>query len=139
VDLVIDETLERRWGSKIRKRGHYRDRALSSKERRVEPPWGALDREGRSSEPALDHAEMGIAVLVRARDDSPRVSERLGKRHKTIAMWAHQMIRLVHRWLPEREIKLLGDTAYRVLELGLHAKTRAADADHHWPLGCRAP
>src|SRR5690242_12303449 len=30
VDLVIYETLERRWGSKISKRGHYRDSALSS-------------------------------------------------------------------------------------------------------------
>jgi len=38
VDLVIDETLERRWGSKIRKRGHYRDSALSSPERSVSSP-----------------------------------------------------------------------------------------------------
>ena len=38
VDLVIDETLERRWGSKIRKRGHYRDSALSSRERSVSSP-----------------------------------------------------------------------------------------------------
>ena len=30
VDLVIDETLERRWGGQISKRGHYRDSALSS-------------------------------------------------------------------------------------------------------------
>src|SRR5205814_876245 len=28
VDLVINETLERRWGSEISKRGHYRDNAL---------------------------------------------------------------------------------------------------------------
>src|ERR1700740_3060470 len=33
VDLVIDETLERRWGSKINKRGHYRDHARSSRKR----------------------------------------------------------------------------------------------------------
>lgn len=38
VDLVIDETLERRWGSKISKRGHYRDSALSSRERSVSSP-----------------------------------------------------------------------------------------------------
>lgn len=36
VDLVIDETLERRWGSKIIKRGHDRDSLLSSRERKVE-------------------------------------------------------------------------------------------------------
>jgi DDE superfamily endonuclease len=38
LDIVIDETLERRWGSKIRKRGHYRDSALSSHERSVSSP-----------------------------------------------------------------------------------------------------
>ncbi len=65
---------------------------------------------------------MGFAFLVCARYDSQRVSERLGKRHKTIGMWAHQMISLVRRWLPDRSIKLMGDTAYSVLELGLHAQ-----------------
>jgi len=35
VDIVIDETLERRWGRKIAKRGHYRDALQSSKERSV--------------------------------------------------------------------------------------------------------
>jgi len=65
---------------------------------------------------------MGVAVLVCPRHDSQRVSERLGKRHKTIGMWAHQMISLVLRWLPDRPIKLMGDTAYSVLELGLHAQ-----------------
>ena len=38
VDLVIDETLERRWGSKISKGGHYRDSALSSRKRSVSSP-----------------------------------------------------------------------------------------------------
>jgi hypothetical protein len=50
------------------------------------------------------------------------VSEQLGKRHKTVAMWAQQMISLVRRWLPNRSIKLMGDTASSVLELGLHAQ-----------------
>ena len=55
---------------------------------------------------------------------TPEVSQRLGKRHKTIGMWAHQMISLVRRWLPDRSIKLMGDTAYSVLELGLHANAQ---------------
>jgi DDE superfamily endonuclease len=38
LDIVIDETRERRWGAKIRKRGHYRDSALSSHERSVSSP-----------------------------------------------------------------------------------------------------
>src|SRR6266487_918416 len=35
VEIVIDETLERSFGRKINKRGHYRDSLLSSKERSV--------------------------------------------------------------------------------------------------------
>jgi hypothetical protein len=38
LDVVIDETLERRWGAHIRKRGHYRDSALSSRKRSVSSP-----------------------------------------------------------------------------------------------------
>jgi hypothetical protein len=38
LDIVIDETLERRWGPKMRKRGHYRDRACSSHARSVSSP-----------------------------------------------------------------------------------------------------
>ena len=120
VDLVIDETLERRWGSQISKRGHYRDSALSSKERSV-------------SSPGLRWIVMAVVITVPWTKQrwalpflcvlatTPEVSERLGKRHKTIGMWAHQMLSLVRRWLPDREIKLVGDTAYTILELGLHA------------------
>ncbi len=123
VDLVIDGTLERRWGSKISKRGHYRDSALSSRERSV-------------SSPGLRWIVMAVVVTVPWTKQrwalpflcvlatTPEVSARLGKRHKTIAMWAHQMISLVRRWLPDRSIKLLGDTAYSVLELGLHANAQ---------------
>ncbi len=35
VHIAIDETLERRWGRKITKRGHYRDGVQSSKEQSV--------------------------------------------------------------------------------------------------------
>src|SRR5215472_6291380 len=38
LDLVIDETLERRWGAHISKRGHYRDSARSSRQRSVSSP-----------------------------------------------------------------------------------------------------
>ena len=67
---------------------------------------------------------MGVAFLVCAGHDPLRVSERLGKRHKRIAMWAQQMISLVRRWLPDRSIKLLGDPAESRLELGLHANAQ---------------
>jgi len=37
VEIVIDETLERRWGPKISKRGHWRDSLRSSKKHAVSP------------------------------------------------------------------------------------------------------
>lgn len=120
VNLVIDETLERRWGSKISKRGHYRDSALSSKERSVSSPglrWIVVAVVVTLPWTKQRWALPFLCVLA----TTPEVSERLGKRHKTIGMWAHQIISLVRRWLPDREIKLMGDTAYSVLELGLHA------------------
>jgi hypothetical protein len=123
VDLVIDETLERRWGSKISKRGHYRDSALSSRERSVSSPglrWIVLAVVVTLPWTKQRWALPFLCVLA----TTPEVSERLGKRHKTIGMWAQQMVSLIRRWLPDREIKLMGDTAYTVLELGLHAQAK---------------
>lgn len=121
VDLVIDETLERRWGSKISKRGHYRDSALSSRERSVSSPglrWIVMAVVVSLPWTKQRWALPFLCVLA----TTPEVSERLGKRHKTVGMWTHQMISLVRRWLPDRPLKLMGDTAYNVLELGLHAQ-----------------
>jgi hypothetical protein len=69
VDLVIDETLERRWGSKISKRGHYRDRALSSRERSVSSPGLRWIVMAVVVTLPWTRAEMGFAVLVCAGDD----------------------------------------------------------------------
>ncbi len=120
VDLVIDETLERRWGSKISKRGHYRDSALSSRKQSVSSPglrWIVMAVVVSLPWTKQRWALPFLCVLA----TTPEISERLGKRHKTVGMWAHQMISLVRRWLPYRSIKLMGDTAYSILELGLHA------------------
>lgn len=123
VDLVIDETLERRWGSKINKRGHYRDSALSSRERSVSSPglrWIVMAVVVTLSWTKQRWALPFLCVLA----TTPEVSERLGKHHKTVGMWTHQMVSVVRHWLPDRSIKLMGDTAYTVLELGLHAKAQ---------------
>jgi hypothetical protein len=65
LDIVIDETLERRWGAKIRTRGHYRASARSRHERSVSSPglrW-IVDRAGtRGGEGTLDQAALGVAL-----------------------------------------------------------------------------
>jgi len=123
VDLVIDETLERRWGSKISKRGHYRDSALSSRKQSVSSPglrWIVMAVVVTLPWTKQRWALPFLCVLA----TTPEVSEQLGKRHKTVGMWAHQMVSLVRRWRTLRSIKLMGDTAYSILELGLHAQAQ---------------
>src|SRR3954471_15522934 len=87
-------------------RGHYHDSALSSKERSVSSPglrWIVLAVVVSLPWTKQRWALPFLCVLA----TTPDVSEQLGKRHKTIAMWAHQMISLIHRWLPNRRIRLL--------------------------------
>jgi hypothetical protein len=118
LDIVIDETLERRWGAKIRKRGHYRDSALSSRQRSVSSPglrWIVLAVVVQVPRTRQRWALPFLTVLA----TTPEVSQQLGLRHKTLGMRAHQLVSLLRRWLPEVPITLLGDLAYSILELGL--------------------
>ena len=81
VDLVIDETLERRWGSKISKRGHYLDSALSR--RSVSSPdlrWIVMAVVVTLPWTKQRWALPFLCVLT----TTPEVCERLGKRHKTV-------------------------------------------------------
>src|SRR6202049_304522 len=75
VDLVIDETLERRWGSKISKRGQNVASALSSRERSVSSP--GLRRIVMAVVVTLPWTKQRWALpfLCATSDDSLRVSE----------------------------------------------------------------
>jgi hypothetical protein len=118
LELVIDETLERRWGPKISKRGHYRDSALSSRKRSVSSPglrWIVMAVVVTLPWTKQRCALPFLCVLA----TTPAVSTTVGKRHKTVGVWARQMVKLVRRWFPTLPITLLGDTAYSILELGL--------------------
>ena len=50
---------------------------------------------------------------------TPKVSEALKRRHKTLSQLAQQMVMVIRRWLPDVAIKVIGDGAYSVIELGL--------------------
>ena len=81
-----------------------------------------MDCDGSGGDAPLNEAEVGFAFFVRPCHHARRVSEQLGKRHKTVGMWAHQMISEGRAdGAPFHSIKLMGDTAYSVLELGVHA------------------
>src|SRR5437773_5427035 len=98
-------------------RGHDRDSALSSRERSVSSPglrWIVMAVVVTLPWTQQKWALPFLCVLA----TTPEVSEKLGKRHKTVGMWAQQMVSLVRRWLPTVSLKLIGDTAYSILELG---------------------
>lgn len=48
---------------------------------------------------------------------SERYDQERGRRHKTLAQWAGQMIAQVRRWLPERPLVIVADSGYAVLTL----------------------
>lgn len=120
--FVIDETLERRWGLRIHKRGHYRDPLASSRKRSVSTSglrWIVL-----ALVVTLPWTTRCWALpILSVPAPTPQVSARLGLRHKTIAQWARQMLRVVRRWLPNVDMTVLGDQTYSVVELG-HACQR---------------
>jgi hypothetical protein len=115
--LAIDETLERRQGWHITKRGFYRDGVRSTHDHAqisgglrwitlallITPPWTRRC-----------WALPFLSVLA----PTPKVSALLGHRHKTVPELAAQMVALVRRWLPSSPITLVGDGAYSVLDLG---------------------
>jgi len=118
VELVIDETLERRWGRKISKRGHWRDSLASSKGLNVSTSglrWLVLAVVVKLPWSRQAWALPCLSVLL----TTPKVSQVLGQPHKTVAQVAGQMVQWVRRVLPGRRIKLIGDGAYSVIELGL--------------------
>jgi hypothetical protein len=114
--VAIDETLERRRGKKISAKGIYRDPVRSSHSHFVktsalrwvcvallaEIPWAS---------------RVWSLPFLSALAYSERYAEEQGKRHKTLTEWAGQLLLLVRRWYPEREIVAVADGTYASLKL----------------------
>ena len=110
VDIVIDETLERRWGCKLRQRCHWRDSRLSSHQRHVTTSglrWVVMAVVVTLPWTQQRWALPFLSVLA----TTPTVSHELQRRHKTVPRLAQQMVKLVRRWLPTVPLKLIGDNA----------------------------
>ena len=112
----IDETLERRYGKKISARGVYRDPVRSTHETfvkssglrwvcvmvLVEVPWTS---------------RVWALPFLSALAPSERYAAKRGRRHKKITEWAWQMLLVLRRWYPKREIVAVADRAYASLKL----------------------
>ncbi len=81
--FVIDETLERRRGLRLDKRGHYRPLGFQSQADR-EHQRAALDRSDLGCHAALEQRPWALPFLS-VPAPTPQVSERLGLRHRTIS------------------------------------------------------
>jgi hypothetical protein len=114
--LGIDETLERRYGKKISARGIYRDPVRSTHETfvkssglrwvcvmlLVEVPWAS---------------RIWALPFLSALAPSERYAAKRGRRHKKLTEWAWQLLLIVRRWYPQREIVAVADRAYASLKL----------------------
>jgi len=116
VVIGIDDTLERRRGAKIKAKGIYRDPVRSSRSHMVKAS-------GLRWLCAMVLADMPWAgriwalPFLTALCPSERYHQQRGQQHKTLPEWAGQLIGLCHRWLRGREVVVVADSSYAVIEL----------------------
>jgi hypothetical protein len=107
----LDDTIERRWGPKIKARGIYRDPVRSSRKHFVKTSglrWVSLMLLTEIPWAQRIWALPVLTVLA----PSERFSHQAGRRHKSIVDWARQMILQLRRWLPDRTLIIVMDCAY---------------------------
>lgn len=112
----IDETIERRRGMKIAAAGIYRDPVRSSHGHFVKVRglrWICL----HLLVPIPWAGHVWALPFLTALAPSERGSQQRHRRYKPLTLWARQLIRLVHRWHPDRRLVVVGDRAYAALEL----------------------
>jgi hypothetical protein len=113
----IDETLERRRGKKISAKGIYRDPVRSSHSHFVKTSalrWVCLTL---LAEVPWASRVWSLPFLSALAYSERYAQEQGNKRHKTLTEWAGQLLLLVRRWYPEREIVAVADGTYASLKL----------------------
>ena len=116
VVIAVDDTIERRWGAKIKARGIYRDPVRSSQGQFVKTSglrWLSLAVMLPVPFAARRWALPFLTVLA----PSARWSEAQGKRHKTLTDRARQAILQTKRWLLGRRVVIVADSSFAALEL----------------------
>jgi hypothetical protein len=114
--LGVDETLERRYGKKISARGVYRDPVRSTHQTFVKSSglrWVCVMLLVEIPRASRVWALPFLSALA----PSERYAAKRGRRHKKITEWAWQLLLVVRRWYPRREIVAVADRAYASLKL----------------------
>ena len=116
--ILIDETIERRKGKKIKAKVCYRD-AVRSTQKKVIHCFGLKWIAMMLVVPVPWAKRAWALPFLTVLAPSKASNEASGKRHKTTVDWTRQMIMQVRRWLPYRTIVLVGDGAYAAVSLAL--------------------
>ena len=112
----LDDTIERRRGSKIEAKGIYRDPVRSSKGHFVKASglrWLSMMLLCEISWAGAIWALPFLTVLC----PSERYNQERGHRHKKLTDYARQMILQLSRWLPERTLIIVCDSSFAAIEL----------------------
>jgi DDE superfamily endonuclease len=117
--LGMDDTIERRRGKRIQAKGIYRDPVRSSHSHFVKASglrWVSL----MLLAPVPWAARTWALPFLTCLAPSERYSQKQRKPHKPVLAWARQMVLQAQRWLPDRPLVVVGDSAFSALEW-LHA------------------
>ena len=112
----LDDTVERRWGAKISKRGIYRDAVRSSKGHFVKCSglrWLCAMLLVHIPWTNCVWALPFLSVLA----PSKRYHSKQGKEHKKITDWARQISLQLHKWLADYQVIMIGDCSFSVIKL----------------------
>ena len=112
----LDDTIERRRGEQITAKGIYRDPVRSSHTHMVKASglrWLAC----MLLTPLAWADRVWALPFLTVLCPSERFYAQQGRRHQTLTERAWQMIRLVVRWVPGREVVFVADSSFAALEL----------------------
>jgi len=116
VVVGIDDTIERRWGAKIKARGIYRDPVRSSHGHFVKASglrWLCVMLLAPVPWAGCVWALPFLSVLA----PSERYATERGQRHKRLTDWARQVLLQTARWLPGRRVIAVMDSSFSAIEL----------------------
>jgi DDE superfamily endonuclease len=116
VILGLDDTIERRRGAKIKAKGIYRDPVRSSHSHFVKASglrWLSLMLLAPIPWAQRVWALPFLSVLA----PSERYYKDKPRKHKKLTEWARQMVLQARRWLPKRQLVVVADSSFAVIEL----------------------
>ncbi len=123
VVIGLDDTIERRWGARIKARGIYRDPVRSSHGHFVKAS-GLRWLSAMALVPVPWAGRVWALPFLTVLVPSERSAPERGTRHKTLIDCARQMLLQVARWLPNRRIVAVGDSAFSAIDLLDVVRTR---------------